>query len=892
MRGDKKSTIDYVLVDSKTATDLVEMIIDDSGLWCLRSDHNWIQATVKTKQTSHKKVIPAIKKWRVRPRANWEKYRETLHTQIEKWEKEMEEKGDPETMAELGYRHLISIIQDVAEKTVWVRAGKMNNGTKRVRAGPMMRQLRQENKKAERKWKWASARGKEDGDARWRRVINSRRKMDRQWRKQQKIKRKEWNQTLIKKGVIANKKFWNMIKQKKGQDEIDILLWEEKIVTEPEQIKQKIAKYVRDLGEQEEEQTPGHITYSNTEYREIFNAVISELEVKQAIKEMGRGKAPGPDGITDELIIEAGDKMISVLQTIFECIRVAEWVPPQWAQENTKLLHKGKDKRNLDNYRTISLGNIIGKIFARIWNRRITYILEKDGWLGEMQGGFRKDRSTIDQLFTLTTIMNSRKNGEGLVLMFIDFRKAFDRVNRSILWKDMEEMGMAGKGVNIIKGLYIGHNKNLNTIGGQTGQIRCDKGVKQGGIISPNLFAIYMIRLQRLLLEGQKGWKIDEGLSTTNIPGLLFADDLVVLAKEEEITSQAEKVLKFCEEKKMELNLGKTKIMDIGIKKKRKSWRLDDANGNKVGQVDGTNEYKYLGLTLDRTAVFRRHLTIKLQGLPGKIGAMKAMARDTPNRVWAADEMWSKMLKKELLYGSEVITYTDTWIKAVEIEQNKVGRWILGLSSRAPTAGVRAELGWTSVLGEIYRAKVTYWARLVNMNMERWTKKVFLQALGLGVEWKWRTQAREAQTEFKGMFTEGNKEERKDNIKVAWIRYEERRLRKEIKENSRLNHYSGWNGARQKYIDGSQEAKILSKFRLNDFAIEEAKGKGRCKNCQDNIPDGILRHILAGCRVLNRHKKRSDAELEQYVRKQLNNTSKQHQLELLKTYTDWSRFGS
>ena len=99
-------------------------------------------------------------------------------------------------------------------------------------------------------------------------------------------------------------------------------------------------------------------------------------------------------------------------------------------------MHKGGSKRELDNYRTIAIGSNIGRLFARIIKNRLQMVVETRGLLGEMQYGFRRGRSTTDGLFILSQIIElAQKLGKKVYLIFVDLKKAFDKVWRTGLWE-------------------------------------------------------------------------------------------------------------------------------------------------------------------------------------------------------------------------------------------------------------------------------------------------------------------------------------------------------------------------------------------------------------------------------------------------------------------------
>ena len=90
-----------------------------------------------------------------------------------------------------------------------------------------------------------------------------------------------------------------------------------------------------------------------------------------------------------------------------------------------------------------------------ILNNRLTRWVEENGKLVDEQNGFRKDRNTIDQVTSLTNLIETRqKKRLPTFCAFIDFKKAFDLVDRNLLWKRLNETGVKGKMLNALKSLY------------------------------------------------------------------------------------------------------------------------------------------------------------------------------------------------------------------------------------------------------------------------------------------------------------------------------------------------------------------------------------------------------------------------------------------------------
>ena len=98
-------------------------------------------------------------------------------------------------------------------------------------------------------------------------------------------------------------------------------------------------------------------------------------------------------------------------------------------------------------YRGIALASSMYKLYCSVLNTRISSWCEENYKITDEQNGFRKNRSTIDHVATLTDIIDTRKQKRKLstYCAFIDFRKAYDCINRDLLWCKLEGIGITGK---------------------------------------------------------------------------------------------------------------------------------------------------------------------------------------------------------------------------------------------------------------------------------------------------------------------------------------------------------------------------------------------------------------------------------------------------------------
>ena len=184
--------------------------------------------------------------------------------------------------------------------------------------------------------------------------------------------------------------------------------------------------------------------------------------------------------------------------------------------------------------------------------------------LPDVQAGFRKGRGTRDQITNIRWITEkAREFQKNIYFCFIDYAKAFDCVDHSKLWKILQEMGIPDHLTCLLRNLYAGQEATVRTGHGTADWFQIGKGVRQGCILSPCLFNLYVEYIMRNieLDEAQTGIKI----TRRNVNNLRYADDTTLMAEsEEELKSLLMKVKEVSEKVGLKLNIQKTKIMASG----------------------------------------------------------------------------------------------------------------------------------------------------------------------------------------------------------------------------------------------------------------------------------------------------------------------------------------
>ena len=163
-----------------------------------------------------------------------------------------------------------------------------------------------------------------------------------------------------------------------------------------------------------------------------FDPCMTECLTLQEFEE-AQEKAPGPDGITNEMLKHIGPGSKRILLRIYNQSWSTGTVPTIWKEAVKRPIpKKGKEKRDPSSYLLISLLSCVGKLLERIINKRLTWHLESNSVLALTQTGYQQFRSTGDHEALLTQdVEDAFQEKKKVLTVFFDLSKAFDRV-----WKE------------------------------------------------------------------------------------------------------------------------------------------------------------------------------------------------------------------------------------------------------------------------------------------------------------------------------------------------------------------------------------------------------------------------------------------------------------------------
>jgi hypothetical protein len=357
---------------------------------------------------------------------------------------------------------------------------------------------------------------------------------------------------------------------------------------------------------------------------------INRIEIEIAVDRIKGGKAPGPDGVLNEFIKKGPEELWESMCLLFNKVIETKEAPREWRELRISYIPKKGSGEQLDQCRGIAIASNIGKIFARVMYIRLGRVVEREGMLGEIQNGFRPGRRVVDHVFTLSQILEiARKRRRKVFMAFLDVRKAYDRVWREALWGKMRVLGFGGRFLDVLKALYTDVKCTLSLGDVVTEGAELSIGLKQGCVLSPILFALYLRDLGNSLLESGKGISV----GGEKIPGLFFADDVVLMANTKvELQDLLRIAGDYGEKWRLEYSEKKSKVMVLGQKPRTgEKWmvgrfRIPEGQ-EKVITIGEVEDYEYLGVKIKATGqgMFRYHV----EKIKQKVNRAKGMIKIT-----------------------------------------------------------------------------------------------------------------------------------------------------------------------------------------------------------------------------------------------------------------------
>ena len=489
----------------------------------------------------------------------------------------------------------------------------------------------------------------------------------------------------------------------------------------------------------------------------------TDEEIVSATKKL-KNKAPGSSGLCSQVwksMLDSPDAF-SILKAAILDFWEKENSPEEWDIGLLTILPKKGDLSNPGNYRGIVLLETLYKIAAIILHDRLQPVIESIDH--EEQCGFRSLRGCPDGIFTVKmAIKKRREHGLETWIMFLDLVKAFDRVPREPLWKVLRKFGVPDKVVRLIEALHEKVTFEF-TVSGVTHSLNCSIGVKQGDILGPALFTLYIAAIMTTWRSSNKRplcifrTKMDDKLTGRRftargeefaVPDSEYADDTAVLfPTRHDLEDGVPKIMSHFAKWGMEVHSGsratspvkesKTEILFVAKPSSLYAdpQTFDGADLSDISLCDGcfipiVDCFCYLGSWIARDGKDDLDVEKRIEKAGAAFGALRkgvfSCQRVSPH---AKKLVYTVLVLTVLLYGSELWCLTEKLLNKLRSFHARCIRAMCRVTllhtraHRISTATLMKRLGLASI-DDLITTKILRWAgHVMRMKKHRLPRKL------------------------------------------------------------------------------------------------------------------------------------------------------------------------
>ena len=437
------------------------------------------------------------------------------------------------------------------------------------------------------------------------------------------------------------------------------------------------------------------------------SAVTSDL-IHDCINKLKKGKAPGLDELTSEHILFAHPIIEVHLSLLFKMLLKHSIVPDGFGYGVVIPLIKNSDGNHFisDNYRGITISPVISKLFESVLLQLFGDQLSSDS----LQFGFKQRSSCNHALFTLRTVVNHYVADNSTInICALDISKAFDRVDHFALLQQLMDRNIPRMAIGVLLDWLQKSFVCVRWGRALSFWYRITAGVRQGGILSPVLFAIYMDTLIARLRSLGLGCRIFDSYYGC----LLYADDILLLSHS---VNAMRLMLAICEqfasEFDLKFNSSKSVAMRIGVRYKAQCAPLSLCGG----QLKFVSELKYLGVCLVAAKCFKisvNQLKVKFFRVFNCIYARSKAA----NSEMVTVELLKAYCLPFLLYGLESVSPSKSQLRSLNNCINRAVFKVFGVNDAVCVNDLRCFVGLHDVEELVERRRLKFVDRLISSSI-------------------------------------------------------------------------------------------------------------------------------------------------------------------------------
>jgi hypothetical protein len=413
---------------------------------------------------------------------------------------------------------------------------------------------------------------------------------------------------------------------------------------------------------------------------------LTKGELENACSTKIKGKSPGPDFITQDIILQAYTAIPETFLRLYTILIDIGYHPTCWKQATGAILrNKGKPDYSLPKaYRVISLLNCLGKVSERILAQRLGYQAVTTTLLHPTQIGGRLKKSAVDAALLLANeVESNRRLKRKTTTLFLDVKGAFDHVAKNQLLTILQRLQLPSSLVAWTSSFLSNRTLKLSFDGQVEEFSKIETGIPQGSPISPMLFLIYIRELFPKLACKVLSYIDDISLTVASTS---LKKNIRILERE------AAKIYERGAKNAIQFDLAKTELIHFTTGKDAKSANLKLPNGETIAPRDVV---KWLGIYFDQGLTFKQHVSTRTSQAHSAFQRMARLVNiERGLSPFATRQLYRACVTSIADYGSAIWWRGQAQLKKpFQGLQNLALRKILGVFKTAPTLPMEVEAG-------------------------------------------------------------------------------------------------------------------------------------------------------------------------------------------------------
>ena len=339
--------------------------------------------------------------------------------------------------------------------------------------------------------------------------------------------------------------------------------------------------------------------FFNTEdASKLIDIEFTEEDFIEAIDEIANNAAAGPDGFPAILLKKCKETLSKPLYLIWRSCFDNSITPVKAKENHTVPIHKGDSTAEAANYRPVALTSHLVKVFEKILRKKIIRHLDANDLLNQTQHGFRAGRSCLSQLIAhYDKILSLLDQGANVDVIYLDFAKAFDKLDFNIALAKLKSLDIDGKVGRWLHSFLTDRSQTVIVNGTKSEPSPVVSGVPQGSVIGPLLFLVLIGDIDKdishsFLSSFADDTRIGKGIYTTEEASMLQQD--------------LQGVFEWAETNNMLFNSKKFELLRYGNNTELKN--ATNYKSNTGTQIQEKNTTRDLGVIMSSTADFKTHI--------------------------------------------------------------------------------------------------------------------------------------------------------------------------------------------------------------------------------------------------------------------------------------------